>query len=98
MKEKSRMTAMICTVNNGEKLPIGIFGKPNKSICFRLVTILHIPYINQHNTWFDSNVTVWWINNVYWHWPMNHHGDIPLILLLDNCTAHSIDLSQLPKI
>ena len=35
-----------------------------------------------HNSLFDRNVTVWWINNVFWTWYLKHHGDVTVILLL----------------
>ena len=66
MKDKSIITEIIFTTENGERLPIGIFEKPKKPVCFRLVPRLPMPYTNHHNTWFDRNVTMGWINNVFW--------------------------------
>ena len=88
---------MICTASNGKNIPIVIFGKTNKPVCFRLVPILNMPYTDYNNVCFDKNVTVWCINNVFWPLHLKHCGNVPVIMLLVNCTAHIIDLSKLPK-
>ena len=97
MKDKSIIAAIICTAANGEKLPICIVGKPNKPACFILVPILPMPYTNQYNAWFDRNVTMLWINNVFWPWDLKHCGDVTFIILIHNCTSYIMDLSQLPN-
>jgi len=61
--------------------------------CFRKVKKpLH--YTNQLNAWFTKTVTWWWIKNVFWPWHVQNWGDVRCILLLDNCSAHDIDLEE----
>ena len=97
MKDKTRITAMICTAADGSKVPLAIVGKPKKTMCFRISgDEPPIAYTNQKNAWFDRSVTVWWIKTVFWPHHLRKHGDVYCILLLDNCTAHDIDMTKLP--
>ena len=99
MKDKTRVTAMVCTAADGYCCPLAIIGKSKRPVCFDLLCGSKTPllYKEQSNAWFDRNVTVWWINNVFWpdHLHCNGHG-VNAILILDNCTAHQIDMSLLP--
>ena len=52
-----------------------------------------IPYTSQPNAWFDQKTTLWWIHNVFWPFHTEQHGDVPCVLLLDQCPAH-VDLDQ----
>ena len=64
MKEKTRITIMVCTAANGDKLPLAIIGKPKMPHCLKLPvdkTNPPMPYAHQSNAWFDKHVTVWWI-------------------------------------
>ena len=40
MKEKTRVTLMICTAANGDKTPIAIVGKPKNTVCFQKKMVL----------------------------------------------------------
>lgn len=100
MKDKTRITIMVCTAANGVKFPLAIIGKPKKPACFRLLPDQQntpIPYTNQSNAWFDKFTTVWWIKHVFWPEHLKRHGDVHAILLLDNCSAHKIDEKYVPK-
>ena len=100
MKDKTRLTLMVCTAANGEKFPLAIVGKPKTPHCFRLLADpgnTPIPYTNQSNAWFDKFITVWWIKHIFWPEHLRRHGDVNAILILDNCTAHKIDEKYLPK-
>ena len=100
MKDKTRLTIMVCTSANGDKFPLAIVGKPKVPACFRLLpnnTNAPIAYTHQDNAWFDKFITVWWIKHVFWPEHLKQHGDVNAILLLDNCSAHKIDEKLLPR-
>jgi hypothetical protein len=98
MKDKNRITVMVCTAANGSKVPLFVVGKYKNPTCFRLCENDKPPmaYLHQKNAWFDKRVTLWWLNNVFIpsHW--QKWGDTHCILILDNCTAHKIDEALLP--
>jgi hypothetical protein len=55
-------------------------------------------YKDQLNAWFDREITIWWINHVFWPWHVRKFGNVKAILLLDNCSAHTnLEKSQLPE-
>jgi hypothetical protein len=91
MADKSRITLMVCTAASGDRVPMAVVGKFKRPACFSLVEKVPLAYTNQINAWFDQGVTLWWINNVFWPHHKKEKGDVPCILLLDNCTAHNID-------
>ena len=99
MKDKTRVTLMVCTSADGTKLPLLIVGKAKTPACFRLRggRDLPLPYYNQKNAWFDREVTLVWIRRVLWPNHLDKHGDKHCILLLDNCSAHKIDETRLPR-
>ena len=97
MKDKARITLMVCTAADGSKLPLALVGKPKKPRCFNLLSNPSSPpiaYTSQRNAWFDRKVTTWWIRNVFWKQHKLKHGDVNCILLLDNCSGHDIDMSN----
>jgi hypothetical protein len=98
MKDKTRITIMVCTASDGTKVPLSVIGKPKKPVCFHLADGGKPPlsYNNQPNAWFDRNITVWWINSVFWPFHLRTQGDVKALLLLDNCTAHDINTSDIP--
>jgi hypothetical protein len=99
MKDKTRITIMVCTASDGTKVPLSVVGKPKKPVCFRLSDDGKPPltYTNQRNAWFDRNITMWWIKTVLWPFHLRTQGDVNALLLLDNCTAHDVDMSKLPR-
>ena len=90
MKDKTRLTLMICTTANGDKIPIAVVGKSAQPRCFRDQDIA-LPYTNQSNAWFDKNITKWWLDHVLLPYHFTKHGrGVPCLLLLDNCSAHKL--------
>jgi DDE superfamily endonuclease/Tc5 transposase DNA-binding domain len=99
MKDKNRITVMICTAADGSKVPLSIVGKSKNPVCFRICESSNppLPYVDQANAWFDQRVTIWWLTNVFIPFHRRKFGDSACILILDNCPAHSIDASILPS-
>jgi DDE superfamily endonuclease len=95
MKDKSRITVMLCTAADESKVPLAVVGKAKKPSCFSLGDP-PLPYHHQANAWFDRDVKLWWILTVFWPHHVRTQGDVPALLLLDNCTAHDVDRSKLP--
>jgi Tc5 transposase DNA-binding domain/DDE superfamily endonuclease len=56
MKDKTRITLMVCTAADGSKVPLSIVGKPMKPQCFRLCENETPPmaYTHQASAWFDK--------------------------------------------
>ena len=81
-------------------MPITLIGKSKKPTCFKLLQPgqkTPLPYTHQTNAWFDKNISLWWINNVFWPSHELRNGNVNAILILDDCTAHKIDMSKIPK-
>jgi hypothetical protein len=92
MKSKDRLTLMVATAANGEKLPLAMIGKSAKPTCFKFCGgVPPMFYKNQKNAWFDRSITVWWLNTVFWPSHLKKHGNVKALLLLDNCSAHFVD-------
>ena len=99
MTDKTRVTLMICTAADGFKVPIALIGKSKKPTCFELIQPgkrTPLPYKHQKNAWFDKQITIWWIDNVFWPEHLKRNGDVNAILILDNCSAHKFDMSMIP--
>jgi hypothetical protein len=98
MKDKARVTAMICTAADGFRLPVAIIGKAKKPVCFGLLQPGHstpLPYKHQKNAWFDKDITIWWINNVFWPEHLQENGHVNAILILDNYSANKNDILKI---
>ena len=100
MKDKTRLTLMVCTSAAGEKCPLAVVGKSKNPLCFKQCRNKQPPmaYTNQKNAWFSREVTIWWINTVFWPWHVEHRGYVLCILLLDNCSAHMISKTSYPDL
>lgn len=96
MKDKDCVTIMVCTAADGEKCPLAMVGKSKNPHYFRLEEP-PLPYTNQCNAWFTRTVTWWWIETVFWPWHLMNKGSVYCILLLDNCTAHNMDLDKIKQ-
>ena len=98
MKDKTRVTLMVCTDADGTKVPLSVVGKPKKPKYFRLLRggKTPVPYTNQSNAWFNKDITIWWIRMVLWPYHLRMNGDKHCVLLLDNCSAHKVDEGRLP--
>ena len=88
MKDKDRVTLMMCIAANGEKLPLAMVGKSKLPACFRMIDKVPMDYTHQQNAWFDRAVTRWWINTTFLPYHRRKHGEEKAILILDNCPAH----------
>ena len=87
MKDKERITLMVCTSADGWRVPLALIGKFKKPVCFQLLPNPKNPpiaYTNQRNAWFDKIVTEWWIRHVFWPEHLKRHDDVNCILLFDN--------------
>lgn len=96
MKDKTRITLMVCTSAHGEKVPLSLVGKAKNPRCFDHLDNPPMAYKDQKNAWFDQKITIWWIFQVFILHHTHHHGRSKAILLLDNCTAHKINMEFLP--
>ena len=92
MKDKDRLTLMVCTSAAGDKCPLSLVGKAQVPRCFNSCPNKEPPmaYTHQSNGYYTRAVTRWWIRTVFWPWHVFHHGEVLCILLLDNCPAHKI--------
>jgi DDE superfamily endonuclease/Tc5 transposase DNA-binding domain len=91
MKDKTRVTLMVCTAANGSKVPLAVVGAAKKPLCFNLLENGKPPlaYTSQEKAWFNKRVTLWWVNDVFIPYHAYKFGNAHAILLLDNCSAHS---------
>ena len=90
MKDKTRMTLMVCTVASGKKVPLAVVGKSKAQKCSNGITP-PLTYTNQRNYWFDKDITLWRINNVLFPYHNEQNGrGVPCVLLPDNCSAHKL--------
>ena len=88
MKDKERLTAMVCTSAVGCKVDIALVGKHKKPHCFPRHFTLPVPYTNQANAWFDVAVMNWWLRSVFSPHCAYHHPGQKCLLLVDNFSAH----------
>ena len=59
MKDKNRLTIMVCTSATGDKVPLAVIGKPIRPQCWDLCgNKPPIAYNNQNNAWFDRTITI----------------------------------------
>lgn len=66
MKDKNRITVMVCTSAAGDKVHLAVIGKAKRPTCWDLCgNKPPIAYNNQDNAWFDRTITVWWILKVF---------------------------------
>jgi hypothetical protein len=79
---------MVCTSAFGEKVPLAVVGKSAKSRCFKFAEKPPLPYTTQQRAWFDRKATEWWVVHVFVPHVRKVHGDVWVVLILDNCPAH----------
>ena len=99
MKSKDRITLMVCTAANGDKIPLAIVGKSQVPQCLGKVRYKNetrfiferspIAYTSQTKAWFTQEITLAWVKEIFWPCHLQKHGDVIAILILDNCTAHN---------
>ena len=94
MKDKNRITIMVCISATGQKVPLSVVGKAHRPQCWDLCDNKPpISYTSQSNAWFDRKVTKWWINEVFVPFYQKHFGTQKCVLILDNWPAHK-DLNK----
>jgi len=87
MKDKDRITLMVCTSASGEKVPMFIVGKSKTPKCF-LNNKPPIEYTNQKAAWFNQSIMKIWILKTFWPHHVAKCGNVPCILILDNFSGH----------
>ncbi|KAI2498429.1 DNA binding protein [Fragilaria crotonensis] len=87
MKDKARITIMVCTSASGAKVPLFVVGKSKNPLCFQKRKP-PIEYASQSNSWFDQNVMKIWILKTFWPYHTTNFGNVPCILILDNFSGH----------
>jgi hypothetical protein len=68
MKDKNRITLMVCISASGALLPVSVIGTAARPECFKLLdnsAKTPLSYHNQANAWFDKQVTNWWLRAVF---------------------------------
>ena len=96
MKDKTHITIMVCATSDGTKVPLSVIGKPKKPVCFSLVEG-EKPLLlckNQANASLNKSVATWWIIAAFWPFHLRTQGDVEAALVLDNCAAHEVDISD----
>ena len=99
MKDKDRVSVMVCNAADGWKFPLYMVGKAVSPRCFNLLKgqPLPIPYMNQKNSWFDKKVFLHWLRTVFIPHYKKRWGELPCLLLLDGCAVQTeIDPNDLP--
>ena len=92
MKDKDRITAMVCTSSLGVKVPLAYVGKSNNPRCFSgKVRPSHYTY--NKKAWFNMGVTKWWFESVFIPFFSEHFEsegvDTHGVVILDGCSAHN---------
>ena len=93
MKDKDRITAMVCTSSDGVKCPIGWVGKSKNPRCFTNQNVQN--YIANEKAWFNKGVTQWWFRDVFdpffketYRRGEENDDEAHCIVILDGCSAH----------
>ena len=98
MKDKSRITAMVCTASTGPKVPIAFVGRAKNPRCFAGKTRPQF-YTHNKKAWFNKTTTKWWFRDVFAPYFIDNvrslpgKGEINAIVILDGCSAHN-DIQQ----
>ena len=99
MKDKERITIMVCSSSEGTKLPLAFIGTSKKPQCFEGRKKVE-NYTNNSKAWFTKDTTAWWFKTVfvpfymkkyYYNKVRNDCGNkVPCaIVILDGCSAHN---------
>ena len=90
MKDKDRITTMVCTSSTGKKVPMAYVGKSKNPFCFRGHEIQN--YCANDKAWFNMSVTQWWFREVFAPFFVENHRqeeEKHCIVILDGCSAHN---------
>ena len=92
MKDKDRITCMVCTSSHGKKCPLAHVGKSKKPRCF---DDHGVPdhYTSNKTAWFNKHVMRWWFCTVFdpfFRREFRHgqNSEAHCIVILDGCSAH----------
>lgn len=78
---------MVTITSSGKKFPLTIIGNSQNPVFFQGSNV-PVPYQSQSNGWFNSKIIIWWLHRVFWSFHLRIHGDVPWILIMDNCPVH----------
>lgn len=84
---KERLTLMCCASMMGEKKKLLVIGKSKQPRCFKRVTALPVDYAANKNAWMTQEIFSGWLAK----W--DKELDRKILLLVDNCTAHNVNLN-----
>lgn len=84
---KDRLTIMCCVSMAGNKKQLLVIGKSRNPRCFKGVKKLPVEYCANSKSWMTSLIFNDWL--LKWDKTLNHN----IVLLVDNCTAHVVNVS-----
>jgi hypothetical protein len=84
---KERVTVLCCVNMIGERRGLLVIGKSKNPRCFKGVKNLPVEYFSNANAWMTSVIFSNWL--IKWDRELRRK----IILLIDNCTAHTNNLS-----
>jgi hypothetical protein len=84
---KDRLTVMCCVSMSGTKENLLVIGKSKNPRCFKGVKQLPVDYCANSNAWMTSLIFNEWLQK--WDNKLKHN----IVLLIDNCTAHVVNVS-----
>ena len=94
--DKERLTIVICCNEDGsEKIPLWIIGKYAKPRCFKNINM------NSLDCEYRANKQVWMIGLLieeYVRWMDDQMHGRKILLVVDNCPAHSKNITELQNI
>ena len=98
---KNRITGLVCSNAEGDKMPLLIIGKSKVPRCFKHVKSLPCTYRNQTKAWMNSDIFEAWVKTID---AKMKSAKRKILLLVDNCRAHpiisdleAVELVFLPK-
>lgn len=93
---KERLTALLCANMDGtEKLKPLVIGKSKNPRCFRGVKFLPVDYESNGKAWMTSLLFERWLHKLDQRFNAENRK---VLMILDNCTAHSICVENLRAI
>ena len=88
---------MVRAASHGTKVPLSIIGKPKKPVCFSLAEGgKPLLLCNQARAWLDKKRCNLVGHHSIWPFHLCTQGNVEAALVLDNCAAHNIDISDTP--
>ncbi len=84
---KERITVLCCASMAGAKIKLLVIGKSKKPRCFKNVKDLPVDYYANRNAWMTSMLFTEWLRK------FDERLCRKSILLVDNCTAHAINVT-----